>query len=189
MENLVLDQVGYPKLVDMGFAVHLPGDMKTYTRCGSPEYMAPELHMGKPHGKSVDIWAMGVLAFELLSGTTPFFHENLMKMAEKTRESEPAWPGGFKEKFPEAHALIGKLLAKAPDERLGVKGGVAAVMADPFFASLDFEQLAAKKITAPYVPDLEDEEDCSHFEEFDDDDDDENAGLYFDDGSGWADKF
>ena len=40
MENLVLDKQGYPKLVDLGFAIHLPGDMRTYTRCGSPEYMA-----------------------------------------------------------------------------------------------------------------------------------------------------
>jgi hypothetical protein len=189
MENLVLDELGYPKLVDLGFAVHLPGDMKTYTRCGSPEYMAPELHLGKPHGKPVDVWSMGVLSFELLCGTTPFFDENLMKMATNTREHEPKWPDGFDKKFEKAHAMIGKMLSKTPGERLGVKGGVCTLKTDQFFEEVDFEQLAARKITAPYVPELEDQEDCSHFEEFDDDDDDNEEGLYFDDGTGWADDF
>jgi serine/threonine protein kinase len=190
MENLVLDELGYPKLVDLGFAVHLPGDMKTYTRCGSPEYMAPELHMGKPHGKPVDVWSMGVLSFELLCGTTPFFDENLMRMATNTRESEPKWPDGFEKKFEKAHAMISKMLAKTPEKRLGVEGGISTLKIDPFFEDIDFDELAARKIEAPYVPELEDQEDCSHFEEFDDDGDDDNEeGLYFDDGSGWADDF
>ena len=49
MENLVLDAAGYPKLVDMGFAKIIRPGEHSYTKCGSPDYMAPELHLGKAH--------------------------------------------------------------------------------------------------------------------------------------------
>jgi cGMP-dependent protein kinase len=45
-ENCVIDKDGYPKLIDFGFAKRLPGGVKTYTLCGTPEYLAPELVLG-----------------------------------------------------------------------------------------------------------------------------------------------
>lgn len=62
----------YVKLVDFGFAKRLENGKKTWTFCGTPEYVAPEVIMNKGHDISADYWSLGVLMFELLTGTPPF---------------------------------------------------------------------------------------------------------------------
>ena len=70
MQNLVLGQNGYLKLVDFGFAKHLGGSTgnRSYTVCGTPDYIAPEVISGKGHNKAVDLWSLGVLIYEMLTG-------------------------------------------------------------------------------------------------------------------------
>ena len=68
---MMLDNEGYIKVVDMGFAKVVKD--RTYTLCGTPEYLAPELVLGQGHYKGVDIWAIGVLMYELVSGHSPFY--------------------------------------------------------------------------------------------------------------------
>ena len=58
------------KVVDFGFAKYVEG--KTYTLCGTPDYLAPEIITRKGHDKAVDYWALGVLIFEMLTGDPPF---------------------------------------------------------------------------------------------------------------------
>ena len=67
-ENLLLDATGYVKLVDFGFAKKLMIGRKTWTFCGTPEYVAPEVILNKGHDISADYWSLGVLMFELLTG-------------------------------------------------------------------------------------------------------------------------
>lgn len=69
-ENLLIDAAGYLKLVDFGFAKFVPD--RTFTLCGTPEYLAPELVLGRGHDKGVDYWAIGVLLFEQVAGYSPF---------------------------------------------------------------------------------------------------------------------
>uniref|UniRef100_A0AAR2JBM4 cGMP-dependent protein kinase n=1 Tax=Pygocentrus nattereri TaxID=42514 RepID=A0AAR2JBM4_PYGNA len=71
-ENLMLDSDGYVKLVDFGFAKKIKCGQKTWTFCGTPEYVAPEIILNKGHGLSVDFWALGILIFELVTGSPPF---------------------------------------------------------------------------------------------------------------------
>jgi protein kinase A len=61
---------GYLKLIDYGFAkvVH----KRTYTICGTPEYIAPEILLNQGHGKPVDWWTFGILVYEMLAGFPPF---------------------------------------------------------------------------------------------------------------------
>jgi protein kinase A len=82
-ENLLLDQEGHIRLVDFGFAKRLGrGDEggerghETYTLCGTPEYLAPEVIHNKGHTTAVDWWALGILIYEFLTGYPPFWHQN-----------------------------------------------------------------------------------------------------------------
>lgn len=79
-ENLLLDADGHIKFVDFGFAKRLgnQGDrpVETYTLCGTPEYLAPEVIHNKGHTAAVDWWALGILVYEFLTGYPPFWHQN-----------------------------------------------------------------------------------------------------------------
>ena len=68
-ENLLLDNHGYAKMVDFGFSKVIPEGRKTWTFCGTPEYVAPEIILNKGHDRAVDYWSLGVLMCELLMGT------------------------------------------------------------------------------------------------------------------------
>lgn len=54
--------------VDFGFAKKMRCGQKTWTFCGTPEYVAPEIILNKGHNFSVDFWSLGILVFELLTG-------------------------------------------------------------------------------------------------------------------------
>ena len=72
-ENIVLSMKnrGHIKLVDFGFAKILKNG-KTMTNCGTPVYIAPEIIRGTGHSYKVDVWSLGILIVEIISGQTPF---------------------------------------------------------------------------------------------------------------------
>ena len=86
-ENIVLSmqERGHIKLVDFGFAKRVKNlQQRTYTNCGTPAYIAPEILRGhNGHGYEADIWSLGVLMFEISSGTTPFQAESTQGVYEK----------------------------------------------------------------------------------------------------------
>ena len=85
-ENLLLDSDGYLKVVDFGFAKII--SERTWTLCGTPEYLAPEIISNKGHNLSVDWWALGILIFEMLHGTPPFVADDPMDIYQQA--SAPA---------------------------------------------------------------------------------------------------
>ncbi len=117
-ENILLDSAGHIRLTDFGLAKQLePGESLTNTFCGTPEYLAPEIIMSKPHGKEVDWWSLGILIYEMLVGIPPFYSENIAKMFELTKRANlnsiPHWVSW------EARSLLMMLINKDPKSRLG----------------------------------------------------------------------
>lgn len=79
-ENLLIDRRGYLKLIDFGLSKQTSS--RTYTVCGTPEYLAPEVLLQKGHGKAVDWWCVGNLMYELLVGVSPFSSDDPMEIYE-----------------------------------------------------------------------------------------------------------
>lgn len=89
-ENLLVACNGYLTLVDFGFAKHCKAH--TYTICGTPEYLAPEILLNKGHGKPVDWWCLGVLIYEMLVGQAPFIDEDPMKIYQMILKGNISFP-------------------------------------------------------------------------------------------------
>ena len=99
-ENLLIDAEGYLKMVDFGFAKVVRD--RTYTVCGTPEYLAPELVLGKAHGAGVDYWALGILLFEQVAGYSPFCDakgsDQMVICRNILKQAEPEFPAHFKDR-------------------------------------------------------------------------------------------
>jgi len=183
-ENLLLDDKGYLKVTDFGFAKVCTD--RTYTLCGTPDYLAPEMVLGEGHGKGIDWWTLGILLFEMLASYPPFYDEHdQMKTYQKIVNNPVQCPHYFSKT---AADLVGKLLHKNASKRLGVvKGGVDNIKNHKFFKGFDWQGLEARRLTAPILPIVKNSGDLSNFPP--DDDDDGYDKPYVDDGSGWDDDF
>eukprot|EP00494_Astrolonche_serrata_P027337 UN27600 len=92
-ENLVLDSSGYLKVTDFGFAKKV--EDKTFTLCGTPDYLAPEIVTGQGHGKGVDWWTLGILIYEMLASFPPFFHDEPIETYKKIIKCRIKFPRYF----------------------------------------------------------------------------------------------
>lgn len=150
-ENILLDKEGHVKLVDFGFAKRVD-TKETYTLCGTPEYLAPEVIQSEGHSTAVDWWALGILLYEFITGYPPFWHSNPLEIYKQIVHK----PIAFTEKHPvspEAQDLIRGLCTVDRTKRLGnVEGGAKRVKAHPFFAGVDWDQVYFRKMKGPIIP-------------------------------------
>ena len=115
-ENILLDQEGRCKLADFGWSNFDVGDKFRDTYCGTPEYLAPEMITKSGHNESVDIWALGVLLFEMLTGRTPFnFTGDRIQLFNNIKTLRIVWTDDFPQL---AKDLVGKILRLNPKDRL-----------------------------------------------------------------------
>lgn len=163
-ENLLLDRTGYLKITDFGFAKRVA--FKTYTLCGTPEYIAPEVLLNKGHGKGVDWWTLGILNFEMLAGQPPFVDDDPMEIYQQIVAGKLTFPRFIE---PKAKSLIKKLLVADLTKRYGcMKGGALDCKNHKWFKGMSWEALYARTITPPIIPDVKSEDDTSNFDPYPD---------------------
>lgn len=142
-ENILLDSEGHVKLTDFGFAKTVT-DI-TWTLCGTPDYLAPEIIQGKGYGKAVDWYALGVLIYEMLAGYPPFYDEDHFKLYEKILIGKLRFPPGFD---PDAKDLCKKLLTGDLTRRYGnLKNGSKDIKTHKWFTGIDWKKMAERKVT------------------------------------------
>jgi len=148
-DNLLLDQHGCPKLADMGFAKFVVG--VTFTRCGTPDFMAPELVQKQPHSQAVDWWSFGVMAFYLMSGSLPFRGKDLEEIFSRVVSGiqNVLFPARCQGPVGE---LIAALLCHEPDDRLPMSEGVEGIKIHRWYAGFGWQLMTRWQLPPPYVP-------------------------------------
>ncbi|KAK9823340.1 hypothetical protein WJX72_002039 [[Myrmecia] bisecta] len=162
-ENLLLDAEGHLKITDFGFAKKISGK-RTYTLCGTPDYLAPEIIMNKGHGKPVDWWSFGVLLFEMLAGYPPFYDDDITNTYKKILTGRFLFPAHMSVT---SRDLIRKLLQADLTKRYGgLAGGIGDIKSHPFFKTTDWEAMKHRRMPAPIKPVMKSLEDTSNFDDY-----------------------
>jgi protein kinase A len=134
---------------------------------------APEIVLNKGHDKSADIWSLGVLIYEMMFGTNPFFDYDDPNIDQKTLfkriiQGKFTYPKNGARVSKEAKDLIEKMLVVDVQNRLGcMAGGDLDLREHPWFSVIDFGKLYRKEIKAPWVPNITSPFDAANFEEWD----------------------
>ncbi|XP_062290177.1 cGMP-dependent protein kinase 1-like [Scomber scombrus] len=184
-ENIILDYRGYAKLVDFGFAKKVGLGKKTWTFCGTPEYVAPEVILNKGHDSSADCWSLGILVFELLTGSPPFSGSDPMKTYNIILRGIDMIE--FPKKITKSGAnLIKRLCRDNPSERLGnQKNGVKDIQKHKWFEGFNWDGLRQGTVDSPFTPTVDGPLDNSNFDYFPEDMEEPPP----DDESGWDAEF
>jgi len=202
-ENILLDRKGYVKIVDFGFAKRVRS--KTYTMCGTPEYMAPEIFLRKGYNKAVDFWAVGICFFEMCFGYTPYGDDsrndhiqvckNIVRNNFKYPQMNPKALQRLKredrkkreKKYMARKRLVKALLRRDPRTRAGMsKDGVELIKREEVFTGIDFDLLKKKKQPAPWKPKITNPKDLRNFPKYPEI---ERQDSYCDDGTDWDKDF
>ncbi|XP_048862077.1 serine/threonine-protein kinase greatwall isoform X2 [Brienomyrus brachyistius] len=125
---------------------------------GTPDYLAPELLLGKPHDFMVDWWALGVCLFEFLTGVPPFNDETPQLVFQNILKRDIPWPDGDEALSQNARSAIESLLTTDVTERAGLK----ELKQHTLFKGLDWDSLQNQPM--PFIPQPDDETDTSYFE-------------------------
>ena len=143
---MLVSNDGHVKLIDFGLAKEgVMGNDYAQTFCGSPAYLAPELLKEKKFNKSSDIYQIGVLFFELLTGKPPFYKSTRESLFENIKHSYNLEVPSHVN--PLSVDLLGRLLNKIPTKRLGVNN-MNDLKSHKFFSDIDWELLEQKKFVS-----------------------------------------
>jgi serine/threonine protein kinase len=159
-ENILLDELGHIKLTDFGLSKimnNIEKD-KTYTVCGTPIYVAPEVLTGQGYNKLVDWWSVGVLLYEFLAGYSPYREARTkidIKIYKKNLVQDPLISDT-------AFDLIKKLCTFDVSKRIGKNFG--DIKNHEFFKDIDWVKLEKKEITPPYKPKIRFAGDVGNFD-------------------------
>lgn len=188
LENLIIDAHGYLIMADFGLAKKTT---RTYTVCGTPEYMAPEVILSTGHDRAIDLWALGISIFEILCGATPFAggspmetYENIVQFEDFSRSNKGSFNAGVRAKransaeedsLPwnicnnvidtDTRDVVRRLLLKGKCLRLGARSkSLDSLIRHQFFDSIDWAALVAQELDESEIPHCPPVMDTSGFE-------------------------
>ncbi|ESO97409.1 hypothetical protein LOTGIDRAFT_115088, partial [Lottia gigantea] len=152
-KNIMKTPFRTPKSVRRG-----PKDEEEERILGTPDYLAPEILMQKPHGAGVDWWALGVCLFEFLTGIPPFNDQTPELVFQNILKRDIPWPEEEEELSEQAKSAIDELLTMDPAQRPQAQG----VKNMALFADVDWEHVLE---TEPaFIPQPDDELDTTYFD-------------------------
>jgi serine/threonine protein kinase len=137
-------------MCDFGLSkkVHNVQDMNE-TFCGSPDYLSPEVVRKEGYNYLRDIFSMGVLAYELLHGTTPFFSDDLKEIYRKIKHEQPVIR---KPVSADCKRFILACLEKNQDQRLGAVNGMVEVLCHPWLRTIVYSINKENNKLSPFQP-------------------------------------
>ncbi|KAL1918447.1 uncharacterized protein VTP21DRAFT_3107 [Calcarisporiella thermophila] len=150
-ENCMLDREGHILITDFGLSKVAAGeDGRASTVCGTVEYMAPEMLLQVDYDRTVDVWSLGIMLYDMLTGSPPFTSYNRKRTMEAILNNKLRLPWHLSA---DAKDLITLLLRKNPNMRLGSgPEGISALKSHRFFRHIDWRALEAKEVTPPIIP-------------------------------------
>ncbi|XP_028796167.1 serine/threonine-protein kinase AtPK2/AtPK19-like isoform X2 [Neltuma alba] len=161
-ENILLDARGHVVLTDFGLARQFCDgeNARSNSMCGTLEYMAPEILLGKGHDKAADWWSVGILIFEMLTGKPPFTSGNRQKIQQKIIKDKVKLPAFLSS---EAHSL---LKGKEASKRLGNEPrGSDVIKSHKWFKLINWKRLEAREIRPSFVPEVSGNHCVANFED------------------------
>lgn len=162
-ENILLDSEGHAMLTDFGLAKKFDDNARSNSLCGTLEYMAPEIILGKGHNKAADWWSVGILLYEMLTGKPPFVGGNRQKMQQKIMKDKVKLPAFLTS---EAHSLLKGLLTKDASKRLGSgPKGSNEIKEHKWFKSINWKKLEARELQPNFVPEVAGRHCVANFDE------------------------
>lgn len=163
-ENIMIDYKGFIKITDFGFCKLIKD--RTYTLCGTPEYIAPEIVLNKGYGKSVDWWSFGILVYEMVAGYSPFSvgDPDQMQLMEKIVEGKFKFPTHFTGDLKD---LTQNILQTDLTKRYGnLKNGPDDIKNHAWFKPINWIAIYNQKVEPPHVPKVSGPGDFSQFDEY-----------------------
>jgi len=164
-ENILLDINGYIKLTDFGLSKILKKKNKrTYTICGTPQYLAPEIVEEVGYNEMVDWWSLGCLIYEMLVGKNIFKLPKNKLPSMDIYKQEIFFPNFISE---DAKDIISKLLEYEPKKRLGYgNNGIDDIKNHKFFKDINWDDIYNKKakVEEKYIPKIDGKLDLKNFD-------------------------